>query len=120
MKIHHSLAYCLFLILVMTCFGCINDPVNNTPTTPAPSDTSRQQTSIDEMDKASLKELLADYNPPGRDLWQKPEKVIDKMGDLSNKVVADLGAGSGDFFLPVGSTGQKKSLPSTSKKGLLK
>jgi 2-polyprenyl-3-methyl-5-hydroxy-6-metoxy-1,4-benzoquinol methylase len=33
----------------------------------------------------------------GRSSWQKPQLVIDKLGDLSDKVVADIGAGSGFF-----------------------
>lgn len=40
---------------------------------------------------------MKQYDPPGRVIWQKPEVVIGKMGDLSNKVVADIGAGSGFF-----------------------
>lgn len=33
----------------------------------------------------------------GRASWQKPNLVIEKLGDLSNKVVADIGAGTGYF-----------------------
>jgi len=32
-----------------------------------------------------------------RKKWQKPDKVIDMLGDLENKVVADIGAGIGYF-----------------------
>ncbi len=46
---------------------------------------------------ASIQNLLDQYDPPGRVIWQKPEVVIGRMGDLSNKVVADIGAGSGFF-----------------------
>jgi SAM-dependent methyltransferase len=43
-----------------------------------------------------------DYNSPlseniGRSSWQKPNLIIDKLGDLSDKTVADIGAGSGFF-----------------------
>lgn len=48
-------------------------------------------------DSASLQTLLNKYDPPGRDVWQKPEVVIGKMGDISDKTVADIGAGSGRF-----------------------
>jgi SAM-dependent methyltransferase len=47
--------------------------------------------------EGSIRRLLDQYDPPGRDIWQKPEVVIGKMGDLQNKVVADIGAGSGFF-----------------------
>ena len=33
----------------------------------------------------------------GRFAWQKPSIVIDKLGDLSGKTVADIGAGTGYF-----------------------
>lgn len=33
----------------------------------------------------------------GRTLWQKPDAVIGKLGDLSQKTVADIGAGTGYF-----------------------
>ncbi|MCB0691277.1 MAG: methyltransferase domain-containing protein [Saprospiraceae bacterium] len=33
----------------------------------------------------------------GRSAWQKPNLVIEKLGDLSHKTVADIGAGTGYF-----------------------
>jgi len=38
-----------------------------------------------------------DYSNTNRSIWQKPELVLDKMGDISKKVVADIGAGTGFF-----------------------
>jgi ubiquinone/menaquinone biosynthesis C-methylase UbiE len=32
-----------------------------------------------------------------RDAWQKPRIVIDKLGDIDSKVIADIGAGTGYF-----------------------
>ncbi len=32
-----------------------------------------------------------------REVWQKPDLIIQKLGDLSNKIVADIGAGTGYF-----------------------
>ncbi len=32
-----------------------------------------------------------------RVLWQKPKEIIQRLGDLDNKVIADIGAGSGYF-----------------------
>ena len=32
-----------------------------------------------------------------RVIWQKPKQIIQRLGDLENKVVADIGAGSGYF-----------------------
>lgn len=33
----------------------------------------------------------------GRAAWQKPKLVIDKLGDLAGKTIADIGAGTGYF-----------------------
>ena len=37
------------------------------------------------------------FNDSGRIAWQKPELVMSKLGDLTDKVVADIGAGTGYF-----------------------
>lgn len=41
--------------------------------------------------------FYADYEGTNRVIWQKPEMVISLLGDLEDKVVADIGAGSGHF-----------------------
>lgn len=43
----------------------------------------------------------------GRSSWQKPYLVIDQLGDLSNKVVADIGAGVGFFSFRLASKAKK-------------
>jgi len=53
--------------------------------------------SLPSKDTNSLEELVAIYDSPDRVLWQKPKLVISKMGDLRDKTVADIGAGSGFF-----------------------
>jgi ubiquinone/menaquinone biosynthesis C-methylase UbiE len=37
------------------------------------------------------------YSNATRSIWQKPEMVVELLGDLSGKTVADIGAGSGYF-----------------------
>lgn len=44
-----------------------------------------------------VKNQIGDNEDPTRVIWQKPELVISQLGDLSQKVVADLGAGTGYF-----------------------
>ncbi len=44
----------------------------------------------------SLSYELKDINN-GRSVWQKPGLVIEKLGDVSDKVIADIGAGTGYF-----------------------
>jgi ubiquinone/menaquinone biosynthesis C-methylase UbiE len=49
------------------------------------------------MHKRSPEELAKSFDNPERDEWQKPEVVIQKMGDITGKTVADIGCGSGYF-----------------------
>ena len=42
-------------------------------------------------------ERVEEYERRDRVIWQKPGIVIDQLGDLSGKTVADIGAGSGYF-----------------------
>ena len=48
-------------------------------------------------EESSFEERLAAYESKDRVFWQKPDLVIDLLGDLSDKTVADIGAGSGYF-----------------------
>lgn len=49
------------------------------------------------MHQNSFEELLAHFEDPERDRWQRPRAVLEALGDLSGKTVADIGAGSGYF-----------------------
>lgn len=42
-------------------------------------------------------DLVKKLEDPGRVNWQNPDKVIEKMGNLSGKKVADIGVGTGYF-----------------------
>jgi ubiquinone/menaquinone biosynthesis C-methylase UbiE len=42
---------------------------------------------------------LEDMDSGDRENWQKPQMVISRLGDLSDKVVADIGAGTGYFTM---------------------
>lgn len=55
--------------------------------------------SISNNTKASVEETIPTIpeSSEGRAAWQKPKLIVDKLGDLSDKVVADLGAGTGYF-----------------------
>jgi SAM-dependent methyltransferase len=48
-------------------------------------------------EESSFEERLAVYESKDRVFWQKPDLVINMLGDLSEKTVADIGAGSGYF-----------------------
>lgn len=54
-----------------------------------PSDTSNGNEAFESEAKA--------YESADRVIWQKPDLVIDQLGNVDGKVVADLGAGTGYF-----------------------
>ena len=49
------------------------------------------------MHQSSMDELIERFESPERDAYQKPEKVLDALGDLQGKSIMDIGAGSGYF-----------------------
>jgi SAM-dependent methyltransferase len=44
---------------------------------------------------------------PERGSWQNPDLVIKKLGDLSEKIVADIGSGTGYFTFPISRMAKK-------------
>ncbi|MDX1685769.1 MAG: methyltransferase domain-containing protein [Saprospiraceae bacterium] len=69
------------IFLSLVCFACLNDrPTRFDHTTPE----------IDTSDQIN-------YEGEDRHIWQKPDYVISRFGELRGKTVADLGAGSGYF-----------------------
>jgi len=55
----------------------------------------------------SIEGFGADYENQNRVIWQKPEMVLDMMGDLEEKTVADIGAGTGHFALRLAKKAKK-------------
>lgn len=94
MKILKYLIILLVLLIIVS--SCKDDSASINEDEATGSDTISQASGKD-GDTTDIKQLLKQYDPPGRVVWQKPEVVIGKMGDLSDKVVADIGAGSGFF-----------------------
>lgn len=45
--------------------------------------------------------LIKKYDDPGRGIWQNPNLVLEKIGSLENKTIADIGAGTGYFTFRV-------------------
>lgn len=55
----------------------------------------------------SIEGFGADYENQNRVIWQKPEMVLEMMGDLTDKTVADIGAGTGHFALRLAKKAKK-------------
>ncbi|MEO1653676.1 MAG: hypothetical protein AAFU64_09035, partial [Bacteroidota bacterium] len=51
------------------------------------------------MHKNKIEDLIKRFDSPERAAWQRPEWVISKMGNLKDKVLVEIGAGSGYFSL---------------------
>ncbi|WP_083262604.1 class I SAM-dependent methyltransferase [Roseivirga sp. 4D4] len=45
--------------------------------------------------------LQAEIEDPKRTEWQNPDLILERIGDLTNKTVADIGAGSGYFTFKI-------------------
>lgn len=57
------------------------------------------------MNRRSFEQLVAAFEAPGRDEWQKPDEVIALFGDLEGKTVIDIGSGTGYFSFPMAAAG---------------
>jgi SAM-dependent methyltransferase len=88
------------LLVVMTFIACSGD---NGPLKEPPSllvDSERQERVVSNLPgggNGNFEALVADFERKDRGIWQKPDLVISLLGDLSDKVVADIGAGTGYF-----------------------
>ncbi|MFM1895943.1 MAG: methyltransferase type 11 [Pseudomonadota bacterium] len=49
------------------------------------------------MNQRPFEELAAGFDSAERDSWQKPEAVLDFIGDVQGKTVMDIGSGTGYF-----------------------
>jgi SAM-dependent methyltransferase len=52
---------------------------------------------VETNDTILLQNIEHNHSNVGRAIWQKPGLVIEKLGDISDKVIADIGAGTGYF-----------------------
>ncbi len=88
------------LLILLLFASCKNkDDSQNDQDLPK-TQTSPVTINIDTLSKQiapSIDSLVKQFEDPQRVDWQNPELVIDILGDLSNKIVADIGAGSGYF-----------------------
>lgn len=49
------------------------------------------------MNQRPFEDLVAGFENPERDAWQKPAEVLAFLGDVQGKTVMDIGSGSGYF-----------------------
>jgi len=59
------------------------------------------------MHQASIDELVKRFESEERNAYQKPDEVLEFLGDLSGKKIIDIGAGSGYFSVRLAELGAK-------------
>lgn len=59
------------------------------------------------MYQSPVSDLAKRFESPERDAYQKPEKVLEYLGDVEGKTIVDIGAGSGYFSVKLASKGAK-------------
>ncbi len=99
----------LILIIVLSCTQSnTNEEVNsdNKDTTEKVSPTE-QITADKSGQNLNFDLLVKNYEDPGRKNWQNPQLVIEKLGDISGKTIADIGAGTGYFTFRLAPFAQK-------------
>ncbi|MGR9045513.1 MAG: class I SAM-dependent methyltransferase [Gammaproteobacteria bacterium] len=57
------------------------------------------------MNTMDFERLVARFEAPDRDRWQKPAAVIESLGDLDGKTVVDIGSGTGYFSFRLAEAG---------------
>lgn len=93
----------VFIIVTATLAACSHEspaPADSPAMTrekPAPASRVSEPLPLPKTGAGNFESLIADYESKERGIWQKPELVISMLGDLSDKTVADIGAGTGYF-----------------------
>jgi len=99
----------LILILILAC----NQSKNNVEDISETIDTTEKTIPIDKITADTNSQninfdlLVKNYEDPDRKSWQNPQLIIEKLGDISGKTIADVGAGTGYFTFRLAPFAQK-------------
>lgn len=93
-------SWCRQHILPILLLGCMACGSGNSGETLIPADSDWSQ-------DGEFADKVSTYEDANRDIWQKPERVIDLLGPLEGKTVVDLGAGTGYFAFRLVSEAKK-------------
>jgi SAM-dependent methyltransferase len=92
--------YCLGVLMLFACRNASpSDPENPVlfQEKPPATELLSPQTTPSFGGEGNVESLIADGENKDRGIWQKPNMVISLLGDLDQKTVADIGAGTGYF-----------------------
>lgn len=91
------LTFCIGMVM-MSCDNSSTDATLSSPSISTPTSTSAWDSLINIVNRST------DRN---RYVWQKPDLVLDYLGDIEGRTIADIGAGSGYFTLLIPQRGAK-------------
>lgn len=87
-----NLSQIILLVLAISFTACTGG--NNAPSNETTPNHTHTSTGKEQPVPEGFKE---DYEPQQRVIWQKHDLILNMLGDLSDKTVADIGAGRGYF-----------------------
>ncbi len=106
MKIFKIIGLTIILMMVSCKTEKPNDESKEDVKTDEQSHTKNHGNEVNEqMLRTSVTELIKRFESPERDAYQQPEKVLAYIGDVSNKTILDIGAGSGYFSIRLAKKG---------------
>ena len=94
----NNLLFCTVIFMMVFGYACQRDqgsqelpakPISEKPTS----------TNANTSSNTAKNDIGEDYINTNRVIWQKPNMIIDLLGDVESKTVADIGAGTGFFSL---------------------
>ncbi|MCB0641560.1 MAG: class I SAM-dependent methyltransferase [Phaeodactylibacter sp.] len=99
MKLPKGLQLLFLLVFALSYSACIDSNGGDETVEPLPGGTQTvgQKKNNNSSDTTSFEDLVKSYERADRLFWQKPDLVIDRLGDISQSTIADIGAGSGYF-----------------------
>lgn len=98
--------YLLLFMLMISLLSCQNEPKNDN-NNQAISTVQPNTDTAENIDNPRTPGIAEDYTNTNRVIWQKPDMIIDLLGDVSDKTVADIGAGTGFFALRIAPRAKK-------------
>jgi len=100
MRIIYIISFVLFLFTFSSCVDGYNGGQDHNITTTHEYGAAEEE---EQNNLTELERIARAKENPGRNDWQKPREVVRILGNLKDKVVADIGVGTGYFtfnFLP--------------------
>lgn len=99
----------IFILLALFSFiSCNNQAKMNehkTENKPTEHQKEHHGSANDFMHQSSTEELAKRFESSERDEYQKPQKVLEFLGEIKGKTIMDIGAGSGYFSVKLAAAG---------------